>query len=198
MTQYLQIFALATGIIYMVMQIFQNRLMWYFNLMTASAACCVALLNRSVDGEWAPLWAQVLLNAYFFILSLIGIFTWRKYSRMTGGKLHIVKLTRVEITAAGITALVGAPLLCMVLYHTNDPFPVTDGMSMAFSIIAAWFLTRSHLEQWLMWIAADLLTISLYAELGAWWMVALYYCYVLSAVIGIMHWKRHGEYIEVP
>ena len=195
MTQYIEIFALLSGIVYMVLQIFQNRFMWYFDLLTAGAALYVALHNYN-DGSWAPLWAQAIMNSYFLVMAVIGIFTWRKYSRQTEGELHIVRLSKQEAGISGAVALLGIPVICFILYMPNDPTPVADGMSMGISLIAAWFLTRSHLEQWLLWIAADLLAIVVYAEQEAWWMVGLYYCYIISSLIGYIHWRMNGKYIS--
>lgn len=197
MVQLIQVFALVTGIIYMVLQIFQNKWMWYFDLFTASAACCVALINRTPEGVWAPLWAQVLQNAYFFTMAVIGIYTWRRYSMKTAyGRLHIVRLTLKEALIAVAVILAGIPLAYRLLLLTNDMFPFLDGASMVLSLIAAWFLTKSHLEQWFMWIAADILIIILYSQLHAWWMVALYGCYIASSIVGIIHWRRNGDYIR--
>ena len=193
--QFVQIFALVTGVVYMILQIFQNRLMWYVDLLTAGAALMIALFN-SDSGSWAPLWAQAAMNSYFIVMAVIGIFTWKRYSKLSDGALHVVRLHRKEGVTSAIFALAGAPLLCLILSLTNDPEPFADGLSMTFSIIAAWFLTRSHVEQWVMWIIADLLVIVLYANQGAWWMVALYYCYIISSVIGYTHWRKNGTYVE--
>ena len=47
---WIQILSLVSGIVYMVLQIFQHKWMWYVNLVTAGAALLVALANRS-DGK---------------------------------------------------------------------------------------------------------------------------------------------------
>ena len=193
-SDWIQILSLATGIIYMVMQVFQHKWMWYLGLCTAGAACIVTLVNFE-DGVWAPLWAQVALNAYFVVMDLVGIRSWRKLGEKSGGELHVVKLPRIAVLTYGIALVALAPLMIWLLSLTNDPEPFADGLTFALSIVAQLMLTRSHLEQWFVWIAADLMAINVYAGTSNWWMVALYACYTINAFVGIYWWREKGKYI---
>ena len=195
MNEYIQIFALVTGIIYMVMQITQHKLMWYVDLLTAGAACYVSVANFQ-DGVWAPVWAQAAMNAYYIVMALVGIIKWKFYREESGGRLHLVKPGRKDAVLAAAILILGSPLLCLLLGRTNDPAPVTDGLSMMFSIVGTWFLAKSFLENWSMWIVADALAVIVFGSQGAWWMAALYFCYIISSVIGIHHWKKNGIYIS--
>lgn len=186
-----QIISLVSGIVYMVMQIFQHRWMWYMNLVTCITALAVTLFN-SESGVWAPLWAQVLLNAYFIAMSFVGIFTWKGLEEKSGDKLHIVPLGRKKAVLTIAAGVIGTPLLCLLLSLTNDPEPVADGISFALSILAAWYLACSHIENWHLWIAADAAVVYVFASQADWWMAALYVCYIISALIGLGYWRRNG------
>lgn len=192
---WIQILSLVSGIVYMVLQIFQHKWMWYVNLVTAGAALLVALANRS-DGAWAPLWAQVFMNAYFIVTAIIGIFRWKRLRAASDGKMHIVKVTRKEFFRALAFFLVAAPALSLILHFTNDPAPIPDGVSLIISVIAAWFLMKSHIQHYYLWMAADSIIIVLYATQGAWWMVVLYCCYVTSCIIGLNHWRKNSVIVD--
>lgn len=189
----LQIFTLVTGVIYMVMQIFQHRLMWYVDLLTLAGAVAMALLYRQ-DGVWAPLWAQVALNSYFIIMAVMGIFRWRTIKNVAAAhKIHVVVMDRkIKFVALGII-LAATPAIWKLLSITNDPYPVLDAISFSFSIIAAWWLTRSHIEEWIAWIIADSFVVAMYALGGYWWIMALYIAYMISSVIGYIYWKKNGH-----
>lgn len=191
---WLQMISLLAGIVYIVMQIFQHRLMWYFNLVTAGAALLVAISNTN-KGEWAPIWAQTLLNVYFIVMSIIGIARWKKLSEQTGG-IHIVRLGRKKAIVTAAIIIVGAPLACFLFSLTSDPAPVLDGVSFVLSLLAAWYLACSHLEQWFLWMAANTMVVSVYASQEKWGMMALYCCYLISCVIGFFHWRRTGVRVE--
>lgn len=197
--QLLQIFTLVTGVIYMTMQVFQHRLMWYVDLLTISGAIVMALLYRDSNGDWAPLWGQVLLNSYFFVMAVIGIFKWRVIKNVAAAhKIHIVKLTRnISFIALGIITA-ATPLLWWIFSKTNDAYPLMDAMSFSFSLVAAWWLTRSHIEEWIAWIIADIFLVVMYGIGGYWWMMILYIAYIISSVIGYIYWKRNGHVMNDP
>lgn len=195
-SDWVQILSLVAGIVFMIMQVIQHKWMWYFGICTAGAACIVGLTNFSESGVWAPLWAQTALNAYFLVMDIVGIFRWKKiHSKSESDEVHLVKLRGKDIALLGSGLAVLVPLVIFLLSKTNDPAPFTDGLSFSLSIIAQIMLTRSYLEQWYVWIAADLVAITVYASQSAWWMVALYVCYTINAVVGVIYWRKHGKYV---
>lgn len=192
---WIQAISLVSGIIYMVMQVFQHRWMWYLNLVTCSTALIVAAINFQ-DGEWAPLWAQIGLNVWFIAMALWGIFHWKKLEEESNGELHVVKLPRRKLLFSAILLAVCTPAVCHFYSITNDPSPVLEGISFTFSIMGAWYLSCSHLENWHLWIAADIAVALLFARQGDWLMTALYLCYIVSAIVGLVIWKRKGVLVQ--
>lgn len=188
MIQFLEIFSLVMGIIYMVMQVFQGKYMWYFDLLTAGSAMIVAFSSH--------IWGNALLQAYFLVMATIGLIRWRRMESHTEkGEMHLLHMERSSyIKSAAIFFGCGA-IICFILYKTNDPKPLVDGISLALSIVACWWLTRSYLSQWLLWIVADCLMFWLYFSQCHYGLAALYFCYVITSVIGYFYWKKHGKYI---
>ena len=78
----------------------------------------------------------------------------------------------------------------------ENPMSVLDASVAVLSAVATWWLVRAHLEQWWLWIVADTLSVILCLTQGMWWMALLYTMYVIAAVIGLIHWKKHGEYVH--
>lgn len=188
LTQFLEIFTLVTGLIYMVMQVLQHKWMWYVNILTSGGALIVACMSH--------IWASTLLNAYFVVMAIVGIISWRKFGRKTEDKsIHIVRMSPNVLMFSIFGMSVVSLAICWLLFKTNDPNPVADGIAFAMSMVATWWLTRSYVEEWYMWIAADIINIWLFASQGLWGMTALYSCYIISAIIGSIHWRRHGEIV---
>lgn len=192
---WIQIMSLVSGIIYMVMQVFQHKWMWYLNLVTCTTALTVTAINYQ-DGIWAPLWAQVILNVWFIATSIRGIIHWKDLEEKSRGALHIVKPNRSRLLFSALLLLMITPVVCCLYSITNDPSPVLEGISFTFSVMAAWYLSCSYMENWYLWIIADLAASILFAQQGDWWMSALYACYIVSAVIGLAFWKRKGIVVQ--
>lgn len=94
------------------------------------------------------------------------------------------------LTVAGIFAL------SWVMELLENPMSVLDASVAVLSAVATWWLVKAYIQQWWIWIVADLLSTVLCATQGMWWMTALYAAYAISAVYGYIHWKRNGTYIE--
>lgn len=191
----LEIVALVAGIAYMALQVVQNRYMWYFNLVTAAASMAVTIINH--------LWASAALNLYFITTSVIGILSWKALARKdrenNGGKeedrIRLVRLTWPAGLVSAAVAVVGGVGVYFLLRYTHDPSPVADAATMILSIIAAWWLTRPYIEQWYVWLAADIVAVIMYASQGLWGMTALFTLYVASCVVGYIHWRKQGVYV---
>lgn len=192
---WIQAVSLVCGVTYMVLQIFQHKLMWYFSIAAAAAAIIVSSTNFD-EGGWAPLWAQVGLNIYLIVIAIIGIIRWKQLECESGGKLHIVRLSRKRLFSCLAIIVVGAPLLAWVLGKTSDPSPLIDGASLVISLVAAYLLSQSHVEQYLFWIVANTLIIIVYASQAKWLMAIMYTCYNVACITGFFNWKKNGVIVE--
>lgn len=68
--------------------------------------------------------------------------------------------------------------------------PFWDAMTTAASIVAMWMLSRKYIEQWLVWLAVDLITIGLYLYKGIPLTAGLYALYSALAVAGYLRWRQ--------
>ena len=67
---FLQIFTLITGVIYIVLEIRQKNFMWVVGIATSLAAMWVFFRQG--------LYASFGLNTYYFITAFIGLWQWRR------------------------------------------------------------------------------------------------------------------------
>ena len=192
---WIQAVSLLCGVTYMVLQIFQHRFMWYFSIAASTAAVIVSSTN--LDGDsWAPLWAQVALNVYLIAIAVIGIIRWRQLEGESGGKIHIVRLPKKRLAVCLVIIAAGTPLLAWVLGKTSDPSPWLDGTSLVVSLVAAYLLSQSHVEQYLFWIIANTLIVIVFATQAKWLMAVMYTCYNAACIAGFINWKKNGVIVE--
>lgn len=181
----IEIITLVTGIVFIVMQILQHKYMWYMNIVTSVGALAMALISS--------FWANAALQTYFIIMAIVGIVKWK---RLRSGEkdeyIHIVDMPAKILGISAAITVIGGAIIYFVLLRTNDPNPIADALTFILSIIAAWWLARSYIEEWLLWIVADSVAIWLYASQSHWGMVVLYACYIISSFIGIHHWRKNG------
>jgi nicotinamide mononucleotide transporter len=188
----LEIFTLITGVIYVILEIRQKNAMWVLGIITSLASMLVFFRQG--------LYASFGLNAYYLITAFIGLWQWR---RDKGGiedtsKIHLNRLSWKVITVSAIIFVAGTVGLAAGMEHMSqlgfkeNPMSLLDASVAVLSAVATWWLVKSYLQQWWLWIAANTLSLILCAVQGMWWMAVLYILYVLAAVIGLRHWKKHG------
>lgn len=196
----MEIFTLVTGVMYIVLEIRHHNFMWIVGVVTSLAAMWVFFRQG--------LYASFGLNTYYLITAFIGLWQWRR-DRMKMNEAELVGsekssedqsivLNRLSVKTVIVSALVavaGILVLARVMELVENPMSYLDSTVTVLSAVATWWLVRSYIEQWWLWILADTLSTILCLTQGLWWMAALYAAYALSAFIGLRYWRKHGRYI---
>ena len=82
--------------------------------------------------------------------------------------------------------------MCLTRF-TDSQVPLFDAMSTALSIVAMWMLSRKLVEQWLVWLAVDLISFGLYIYKDIPLTAGLYALYSALAVAGYLRWRKAVE-----
>lgn len=194
----MEIFTLVTGVIYVILEIRQKNFMWVVGIATSLAAMWV-FFNQG-------LYASFGLNTYYLVTSFIGLWHWRRdkkeLSSSQNETIHLNRLTWKTVAVNVIVMLAAVPGLSALMGQMaalglkENPMSYLDASVAVLSAVATWWLVKSYLAQWWLWIVADTMSILLCAMQGMWWMAALYVAYVAGAVVGLMYWKKHGVLIQ--
>ena len=193
----MEIYTLVTGVIYIILEIRQKNLMWLVGVLTSVAAMWVFFRQG--------LYASFALNTYYLVTSFIGLWQWSRDKKKLvsdGDRIHLNRLTVKTVAVSAVVMVLGTFGLVELMQWLNsagilqeNPMSYLDSAATILSAIATWWLVRSYIQQWWLWIVADLMSTILCASQGMWWMTALYAAYTLSAVYGWAHWRRNGKYI---
>lgn len=188
----MELFTFLTGVIYIILEIRQKNLMWAVGILTSLAAMWVFFSQG--------LYASFSLNVYYLITAVIGLWQWGrdkdKIAHSGDSTIHLRRLTPAVMVLSLIAVAGGTFGLAAVMELLENPMSYLDSMVAMLSAVATWWLVRSYIQQWWLWIAANSMTAVLCAVQGLWWMTVLYTAYVVSSVIGYVHWKRHGVYVS--
>ena len=188
--QAIEIFAAVTGVLYVVLEILQKNSMWVVGILTG-AACAFSFGVQQV-------WASMGLNIYYMAISVVGLVQWKRASEaVEEGEIHLAPLSRKAALWSAVLFVVLTPVLMFILRKTGDAAPQWDALATILSVIATWWLAQSYLEQWMLWIVADILSTILCMVTGQYAMALMYLAYTASAIYGYFHWKKHGKYVTL-
>ena len=140
------------------------------------------------------LYADCGMEFYYLAMTVYGFFCWRfGRTKATKGELPITHFPRRLIAPwlLGLAALWGGIYWLLVTF-TDSTVPLADSFTTALSVLGIWALAHKYVEQWLFWIAVDVVSCYLYFLKDIPFKGSLYGLYVLIAVAGFVRWNRQA------
>jgi nicotinamide mononucleotide transporter len=181
---WIEIFGVVTGILYVILEVKQNRFLWPLGIITSAAYIYIFFTGK--------FYADMGLQVYYVLISIYGWYYWSRGGEKSGkGELPVVRINRQQLVLLFLTFAFSWVLIYFVLdRYTDSSVPLGDSFTTALAIVATWMLTRKIIEQWFLWIIANVVSIALYIYKGLYPTVILYAVYAGMAVYGYLEWKR--------
>lgn len=178
---------MATGLLYLLLEIRQHRAMWIVGFVTSLAYVFVFFFSK--------IYADMGLNIYYVAISLYGLRQWTRNGGETTASdtivyRHLTPRLLVGVATA-ITVLFGT-IWSVLYYFTDSPIPLGDAFTTAVGIVATWMLARRILEHWILWIVANFASVYLFYLRDLYPTMFLYLCYAILAIVGLYTWKKKG------
>ena len=175
----------VAGLGYVVLAIRQSAWCWPSGIV--SAVCYVYVFQQ------ARLPGQSALQALLGAVCVYGWWSWKRGGDASSS-LPVTRATKARLAAAALaTAAATAGIGLLLLRSTESVAPFVDGGLVAASLVAQAMAARKWLENWLVWIGVNVVSVGLYLSQGLVATTALYVAYLASAVLGYRAWKRSLE-----
>lgn len=136
---------------------------------------------------------DMMMNFYWSIMSIYG---WWNWSRKKNNK-RIVRISRTTSKEKWIG--LGLFMLTMIINYAVykgfgyeiEPSNYIDIFTSGIFFTAMWYMALKKLENWTLWIFADVITVPLYAYRG-WGMLSFQYIiFTILAVQAYLLWKKN-------
>jgi nicotinamide mononucleotide transporter len=138
----------------------------------------------------AKLYSDALLQLFFFVVQIYGWWHWARARAEAGEvRVELLSVSRRLWWLAGCAVAAGAWGAVMHRY-TDAAYPWWDGTIAVLSVAAQILMSRRCLENWVLWIAVDVLAIGLFAVKGLGPTALLYAIFLVLAIWGLIHWAR--------
>ena len=179
----LQIAGVALGLLYLWLEYRANVWLWV-----------VGAIMPVVHGILyfkSGLYADSAMQCYYVVAGIYGLIAWLVGHRRKDNPLKIANTPLSLIVPLVLTyaALHGTIYLVLVRF-TDSTVPFFDAMTTALSIVAMWMLSRKYIEQWLVWLVVDAITVGLYLYKGIPLTAGLYGLYTVLALVGYLRWRK--------
>ena len=154
----------------------QNKI-WVFPTGIISTLIFVYLLFK-----WGLL-GDMMINGYYFIMSIYGWYVWTRKS----GETHINQISRTTIKEKKISIILffATLLFVFIIYKIFDKWTswvaYVDTITTAIFFVGMWLMAKRKIENWIFWIIGDIISVPLYFYKG----------FTFIAIFGYLAWKKN-------
>lgn len=164
---------------------------WNWPIGIANAAFFVALFFD------ARLFADMALQLVYIVLGVLGWYWWLRGGAQRSA-LRVAHADRWTLLALAVLGGVATGGFTLFLRSVGDAAPFLDALTTMLSLAAQYLLTRKFVENWYVWITADLIYIALYSSRGLYLTAALYVIFLAMCLLGLRTWRASLPPAPVP
>lgn len=164
------------------------------------------------------LYASLLLQLFFFVANIYGWYAWSRQTEDNQAELKIRWLSRAKSGSLGVVCLVAIIVMTfnidsMFAYLTRwvlggvaltgttiampelqpDAYPFWDSAMMVLSIAAMLLMTRKYVENWILWLVINLISVVIFSYQGVYFMALEYAILTLIALNGLWLWIKSAQ-----
>jgi len=136
------------------------------------------------------LYSDMGLQLVYLSLSIYGWYEWL-YGGANRTELHVSRATPRIWAISLVVGVVFWLLLSSITTRIQSAaLPRLDAALTTISLVAQWMMTRKILENWALWILADVIYVPMFIYKGLCLTAGLYAIFLVLAVLGLVQWRR--------
>ena len=137
------------------------------------------------------LYADMGVNAYYFIMSVYGWYHWTDTQDDNRQQIPVTVNNAKEWMITIALLLSSFAILVFILMNfTDSDVPSWDATTTAFAIAGMWLMARKKLEYWLAYLVANSVSIPLYFYKGLTLTSVQFFVFTILTVMGFFAWRK--------
>lgn len=140
--------------------------------------------------KWALL-GDMMINAYYFIMSLYGWYVWTQKSN---DQATPISRTNTKEKRISFVIFIITLVFVYVVYQSAGKWTTwtayVDTVTTAIFFVGMWLMARRKIENWIFWIVGDIISVPLYFYKGLTFTSFQYLIFTVIAIYGFLAWKH--------
>lgn len=140
--------------------------------------------------KWSLL-GDMIINAYYFIMSIYGWYFWLKGTNNTVSPISKVSNTDIRIV---VLLFISSSVFVSLVYTFFDKWETIisyiDILTTAIFFAAMWLMAKRKVESWIFWIVGNIISVPLYLHKGLAFTSIQYFIFTVIAIAGYIKWKE--------
>ena len=138
----------------------------------------------------AKLYADMGLQVVYAVLNAYGWYAWL-YGGADRSQLRVSRTSLQTWAVLVVIAMASAVILGVTMKrYTDAALPYMDASLTATSLVAQWMMTRKKIENWIVWVAVDLVYIPMYIYKHLYLTAGLYAVWMALSAVGYKQWRQ--------
>lgn len=187
---------------------------WYGYVASISGMICVVLVAKGkISNYWFgivnctfyayvaygwQLYGEVMLNLMYFLpMQFVGLYYWsRKDNVQTNGGIRVKFLSNISRFGVALTCMLAIGGYAIFLDKIEGRIPLIDSTSTVLSVVAMVLMARLYMEQWILWIIIDVVSIAMWVivvfrdgsnDIG---LLIMWSAFLVNALYGFYNWCK--------
>ena len=140
--------------------------------------------------KWSLL-GDMIINVYYFIMSIYGWYFWLKGTNNTESPISKVSNTDIRII---VLLFISSSVFVSLVYTFFDKWETIvsyiDILTTAIFFAAMWLMAKRKVESWIFWIVGNIISVPLYLHKGLAFTSIQYFIFTVIAIAGYIKWKE--------
>jgi nicotinamide mononucleotide transporter len=140
--------------------------------------------------KWSLL-GDMIINAYYFIMSIYGWYFWLKGTNNTVSPISKVSNTDIRIV---VLLFISSSVFVSLVYSFFDKWETIvsyiDILTTAIFFAAMWLMAKRKVESWIFWIVGNIISVPIYLHKGLAFTSIQYFIFTVIAIAGYIKWKE--------
>ena len=140
--------------------------------------------------KWSLL-GDMIINAYYFIMSIYGWYFWLKGTNNTVSPISKVSNSDIRIV---VLLFISSSVFVSLVYTFFDKWETIisyiDILTTAIFFAAMWLMAKRKVESWIFWIVGNIISVPLYLHKGLAFTSIQYFIFTVIAIAGYIKWKE--------
>jgi nicotinamide mononucleotide transporter len=140
--------------------------------------------------KWSLL-GDMIINAYYFIMSIYGWYFWLKGTNNTVSPITKVSNKDIRIV---VLLFISSSVFVSLVYSFFDKWETIvsyiDILTTAIFFAAMWSMAKRKVESWIFWIVGNIISVPIYLHKGLAFTSIQYFIFTIIAIAGYIKWKE--------
>ncbi|AQS94110.1 nicotinamide mononucleotide transporter [Polaribacter sp. BM10] len=142
--------------------------------------------------KWELL-GDMMINAYYFIMSIYGWYIWTYKS--DGERETPISKTTYKEKKISVLIFIATLIFVYAVYTYFEKWTnwtaYVDTFTTAIFFVGMWLMAKRKIENWIFWIIGDLISVPLYLYKGFTFTSFQYFGFTFIAIFGYLAWKKN-------